>query len=226
MHWPPTLLAAAVVAGAYGLTYAGVDPALCAVGFAASVGIATRALDWDLPPAEPVLGLQLGSVRGGLWHTWKAMALWGSLAFLALGAALLWAIDSGLERQTFDALPRDFRSPEGARWFLWYGLVKAPIFEEILWRGVVLRLLAQGLGPRVGLGLSALLFWVMHWVGWGVTTPPNQLLAGGILGWAYLRTDLSLLAPILLHAAGNLLVMGWCLLWMVNPPWLLRLLGW
>jgi membrane protease YdiL (CAAX protease family) len=80
------------------------------------------------------------------------------------------------------------------------------VFEEILFRGIVFRLLEQGLGSWVALALSALLFGFIHRTNPGATTLSAlaiALEAGVLLAAAYVATR-SLWVPIGLHTAWNL----------------------
>jgi membrane protease YdiL (CAAX protease family) len=78
--------------------------------------------------------------------------------------------------------------------------VIAPFFEEILFRGILLRgILQNKINPAVAIGLSAFLFGLAHLNPW-------QFMGAGILGIAfgfvYYRTK-SLWLCIFLHALNN-----------------------
>jgi membrane protease YdiL (CAAX protease family) len=78
-------------------------------------------------------------------------------------------------------------------------------FEEVLFRGVVFRLLEKGLGTWAALALSALLFGFLHFANPGATTLSALALAleaGVLLAAAYVATR-SLWVPIGLHTAWN-----------------------
>ena len=80
------------------------------------------------------------------------------------------------------------------------------VFEEVLARGIVFRLLEQGLGTWAALVLSALLFGFMHFANPGATTRSAVALAveaGVLLAAAYVATR-SLWLPIGLHTAWNI----------------------
>jgi len=67
------------------------------------------------------------------------------------------------------------------------------------------------LGPRGTIVASGLLFGALH-VLYGNPGPDN-LLAGFLLAWTYLRSG-SILVPFALHALGNLGVLAsWVALW-------------
>jgi uncharacterized protein len=83
--------------------------------------------------------------------------------------------------------------------------VDSSVIEEILLRGLVLRILAEGLGRWWALAVSSLLFGVLH-----IANPHSSVIvalalaieAGFMLGVAYLWTE-RLWLPIGLHAAWN-----------------------
>jgi uncharacterized protein len=82
----------------------------------------------------------------------------------------------------------------------------AAVFEEVLARGIVFRLLEQGLGTFAALALSALAFGFSHAGNPGATTLSSVALAleaGVLLAAAYVATR-SLWLPIGLHTAWNL----------------------
>lgn len=75
----------------------------------------------------------------------------------------------------------------------------APVMEELLCRGLILRGLLQRMRPGWAIILSAFLFALMHGNLWqGV---PAMLL-GALLGFVYYKTG-SLLLTMLMHAANN-----------------------
>jgi membrane protease YdiL (CAAX protease family) len=83
--------------------------------------------------------------------------------------------------------------------------VLAPVIEELLFRGLLLRALLRRMSPEASVFLSALAFALAHLAG-----DPNALLAlpalaalGVVLGVVALRTG-SLSRPILIHAGFNL----------------------
>jgi uncharacterized protein len=80
------------------------------------------------------------------------------------------------------------------------------VFEEVLFRGILFRLLEQGLGTFAALVLSALFFGFTHFANPGATTLSALALAleaGVLLATAYVATR-TLWVPIGLHTAWNL----------------------
>lgn len=170
-------------------------------------------------------GLTLGRPREGLAVTLRAV-LWAVpiLVIMVAGAVISIRLGSTGESE-LDGLPRSFDTLDRVAPFLWYAVVVAPVVEEVVWRGLVQRQLDRALGPWPAIALSGLLFWAMHWVAWGGVTPINQLLGGWVIAWSWHRTNGGLVAPILLHAVGNLAIAGGTALWIERPAWLRALLG-
>lgn len=76
----------------------------------------------------------------------------------------------------------------------------APIFEEILFRGIILRgMLNSKLSPILAIVISGLIFGMAHLNPWQFV---GAGLLGSIFGYVYYRTK-SLLLPIILHALNN-----------------------
>ena len=81
------------------------------------------------------------------------------------------------------------------------------VFEEVLFRGILFRLLERGLGTWVALAVSALLFGFLHFANPGATLLSALALAleaGVLLAASYVATR-SLWLPIGLHTAWNFL---------------------
>jgi membrane protease YdiL (CAAX protease family) len=84
-------------------------------------------------------------------------------------------------------------------------VVAAPLVEELLFRGLLLRALLRRLEPVGAVLISAVVFALVHYVGDPSTLPFLPALAGlgAVLGVIALRTN-SLSRPILIHAGFNL----------------------
>ena len=80
-------------------------------------------------------------------------------------------------------------------------VVMAPLFEEIVFRGIIQKgLINKGMNPVKAILLSSLVFGVVHGNPWQFV---GAVLLGCVLGLVYYKTK-SLLLPILLHAFNNL----------------------
>ncbi|WP_226163213.1 CPBP family intramembrane glutamic endopeptidase, partial [Hymenobacter terricola] len=80
----------------------------------------------------------------------------------------------------------------------------APVFEELLFRGVILQGLLRSQRPWVAIGQSALLFGIMHF---NPAQSLNALFIGLLFGWLYYRTR-SLWLCIASHCLFNALAFG------------------
>ena len=78
----------------------------------------------------------------------------------------------------------------------------APIFEEILFRGIILKgMLNYKVNPIIAIIISALIFGIAHMNPWQFI---GAGILGGVFGYVYYRTK-SLLILIILHALNNIL---------------------
>lgn len=79
-------------------------------------------------------------------------------------------------------------------------VVMAPIFEEIVFRGIIMKgLINKGWKPLNAIWLSSIIFGLVHGNPWQFA---GAVLLGYVLGLVYFRTK-SLLMPMLLHAFNN-----------------------
>jgi membrane protease YdiL (CAAX protease family) len=85
-----------------------------------------------------------------------------------------------------------------------FGVLLAPLFEEMLFRGFLLPLLARSLGPWIGIFLTTLPFALLHGPqnAWAWQQVVLIGLAGAVFGYVRYRTE-STSASFLLHAAYN-----------------------
>ena len=82
--------------------------------------------------------------------------------------------------------------------FLW-AVVLAPVLEELLFRGILLRRVERAAGTLPAVLISALVFGLYHGnLSQGITAAA----AGLALGYAYVRTD-ALLVSVVMHTAVN-----------------------
>ncbi len=88
-------------------------------------------------------------------------------------------------------------------------VIVAPITEELLFRGIILRGLLNRYCPRLAVALTAFLFAVLHLNPWQSV---SALILGLVFGWFYVRTG-SVLLCVLAHALAN----GLCLVFTLLP---------
>lgn len=102
-----------------------------------------------------------------------------------------------------DSWLRAFSSILGDDSSPWKGIlavvVAAPIVEEIIFRGMILRGFLKHYSVRKSILLSAVLFGIVHMNPWQFVT---AFAAGIILGWWYVKTE-SIITTILGHALNN-----------------------
>jgi membrane protease YdiL (CAAX protease family) len=162
-----------------------------------------------------------------LRHCADASASWlGLRTGKGLGLALLWSLlwigiqEAGVSLH----LPLFSRPAADLAWSaLVTSLLVAPLFEELMFRGAMLRVMkAGGYGRGVSVLVCAVAFALLHVPGWIFRRGLDPAIGGAFLsiwafgtvaGWLAWRAP-SLWAPILLHAANNFWSTGalaWCL---------------
>jgi uncharacterized protein len=160
--------------------------ATVAMAYVAFVRLAERRWPSELQPRAALWELALGIVLGFGLNAASVTLIW------LLGG---YQIDGVADRSTWALL-------------IVRGLaiaVASSVIEEIMLRGLVLRILAEGLGRWWALAISSLLFGVLH-----LANPHSSVIvalaltieAGFMLGVAYLWTE-RLWMPIGLHGAWN-----------------------
>jgi membrane protease YdiL (CAAX protease family) len=100
---------------------------------------------------------------------------------------------ANLAEAEFDMVLKD-------RWGYFVVGLLAPLAEELVFRGAVLRaLLRWKSNPWVGIVISALLFALIHM---NPAQMPHAFLVGLLLGWMYYRTD-SIVPGVVFHWVNN-----------------------
>jgi ABC-2 type transport system permease protein len=130
---------------------------------------------------------------------------WGAVTGLGAalgGVAYLFALRRmGLMQ---DALSQSAAGLLGSAWIPVLAIVAAPLFEEFIFRGLILGGLRRSLGAAPSILASAAVFAIVH--------PPASMIPvfglGLFAGVAYDRTKM-LLAPIVAHALYNAIVIGY-----------------
>lgn len=130
--------------------------------------------------------------------------VWGwSLGWLAMTAVFAVLAAAGV-------IQIELQAGSGVAWFARRGayylvfFLVAAAFEEVLCRGYLLQVLAEGAGAVVAVIVTSLFFVVLHSAnpGMGAGAAVQIFTAGCVLAIAYLRTR-ALWLPIALHAAWN-----------------------
>lgn len=143
------------------------------------------------------------------WFALAALAMAGiylALAGLAYLGLLLFAEDpwAVFRRHMHQSFFKDDSVPELLRVIILY-----PMLEEIWYRGLLYTPLRANRGRVVAILATAVIFALAHGTAW----PVNQFLGGLVFAVAY-EARRGLIAPTLLHMAGNgaLAALGWA--WM------------
>src|SRR5262245_9594142 len=131
----------------------------------------------------------------------KVLATW--FGVLALFIALTEVVSVLMDRPAVPEFMASVYASTEPVWLLWVALaVAAPLFEEVFFRGFLLKGLSF-MGPVAAIGITAALWAAVH-LQYDRYDVSVIFLLGLLLGTARVKTD-SLLVPIVLHAAINLL---------------------
>lgn len=141
----------------------------------------------------PLLGMRLRPVQG--WLYWFRIAL-------RFGAAivLLLIICSGayfFAGWEVPLPPRPMHIPRKLFWMCLY----APLVEEVVYRSLLTAATYPWAGERGAIIASGVVFAAIHVI--AGNPGPDNLLAGFLLEWAFLRSR-TILVPMAMHSAGNL----------------------
>ena len=147
----------------------------------------------------------MGGVPGTATLLIITSAVWG--VFFWAGVAAMGTLLPSEVYQELLPLP-DFSTQElmqvmSSRWGYLTICIFAPLVEEVVFRGAVLRSLLQRMNSRWGaIALSAFLFALVHL---NPAQMPHAFLIGLLLGWMYERTR-SILPGIMVHWVNNTVV--------------------
>lgn len=127
------------------------------------------------------------------------------LRTVALGVVMVFAVSVLIEPMLSLFPERYFEQMNNAIgrgvWASLVTILFAPVLEEVLFRGFIQDILIAKLRPKWGIIVAAVFFGAFHII------PPqavNAACVGLILGYIYWKTG-SLLPPILIHGANNLI---------------------
>ena len=144
-----------------------------------------------------------------IWKADKPMPFGNFLAILCifLGAQAFFEVFAGLlewflnlfDMSVMESIEAATISADTLSMFLYMGLF-APVFEEILFRGLILRSL-QPYGKKFAIFASAFLFGVFHG---NIVQSPFAFVVGLVLG--YVAVEYSMLWAVVLHMINNLIL--------------------
>jgi len=83
-------------------------------------------------------------------------------------------------------------------------IIVAPIYEEIIFRGILLRGMAKKMNPNIAIVVSALLYAIVHM---NIPQGINAFFLGLVLGFIYLRSG-SIYLSIFAHFVNNILALS------------------
>lgn len=127
-----------------------------------------------------------------------------TIPLILLTAVLL---DLGIGLPTYHIIPKSFvlepnlASPLPSISLALGSLIIAPIFEELIMRGIILDGLLKNLRVETAILTSAILFTLIHF---SFEKIPLLLLGGVFIGWIYYKTN-SLAITILIHFLNNVI---------------------
>lgn len=129
---------------------------------------------------------------------------WGVLAWSAVAAAGMVIPSMGIQELMPDMpnlLEKELLEIMTSKWGYFSVALLAPLVEELVFRGAILRSLLDKwpLRPGIAIIVSALVFSFCHG---NPAQMPHAFIAGLLLGWMYWRTD-SIVPGIALHWTNN-----------------------
>jgi membrane protease YdiL (CAAX protease family) len=144
-----------------------------------------------------LLGLRSAPIQG--WRHWIRIALWfgAAIALLLFVCSSIWILSGW----PIPLPPRPTNLVMKLFWMCFY----APLVEEIVFRSLLTAAVYPLIGQRGAIVVSGVVFAMIHVIG-GNPGPDNQV-AGFLLEWAFLRSG-TILVPMAMHAAGNLIAFG------------------
>ena len=143
-----------------------------------------NSLAWTLPIARPFALLLAGPIL--------------AMSLSALGVALN-------APQADSQISKLITSRAALTELMFFGVVLAPVFEELVFRGFLFPLIAQSAGPWVGIALTALPFALLHGAqyAWAWQQITIIGIAGVVFGFIRYKSGTTA-ASSLVHAAYNL----------------------
>ena len=157
-----------------------------------------------------ILGLTLAGTRATHRWRWRDLIgpknldarVWLGATVLAIGAGAFIVGGAKLLSELIEISPPAGERLRSLPAGVFVGVVVAPILEESLYRGVLLRVLLQRFGARYAIAFSASLFALIHF-DLSLLGFASLLLSGSIFGWLLVRSK-SLLPAVVAHASWNL----------------------
>lgn len=138
--------------------------------------------------------------------------LWGFVLILSLGV-IIEPLTASFDDSYLEQLSKIMGSGD---WFLLSALVLAPLFEEILFRGVIQGSITSRYGAVVGIVVSSVIFGLVHG---NPIQMCNAFFIGLVFGYIYHRTN-TIWSVVLLHFFNNAFSY---LIWMIGGQQILTM---
>jgi uncharacterized protein len=135
------------------------------------------------------------SAKGGTWYLWPMLIIFTVLfAVIREPMVNIWQSWEGSDKDILSGL--DVLNP----YLIVVTVLAAPVFEELIFRGIILDGFLKRYKPWTAIFLSSLIFGIAH-----LNIPQfiNAMMIGILMGWVYWKTS-SLLLTILIHFINNL----------------------
>jgi len=183
---------------AAGAPPAGIDPGLAMIGAQAATILLPALVFFaaSRQPARELFNLRRLDFGSGAKSLLVGLLCWPTFTFLSVLALIL----VGLLRPAAPINSPSPLSPGGSPWITFLGVVLvAPLFEELLFRGVLLSTYRKALGAHA-VWLVGILFGFLHP---SLDQALGAVFLGMVAGWVVFRTG-SIWAGILVHLGSNL----------------------
>ncbi len=189
----------------------------------ACMGVASLAFVlFVLKVDRSAVGLTLGNAKATFTRTGQQLLILGALAGLYTVGVVLAA---RMGRLKLPLAPSSMTDPRTIVDFCVLAIVVAPLYEELIFRGILASALDWPGKTWLTYVLSAAVFAVPHYIpGMIPVCFIGPFIVGLLLTWSFLRTR-SILTSFLVHAAYNLGVVVKDFLLMHHPGLVRRLLG-
>ena len=161
---------------------------------------------WNLTYNEHPMNITMSKGRWARYLSITASFQLITVVFTAIVVTLLYLMFEEHIRNLFSFVPMvdlEEVQPSLVVYFLFFIniCILAPIYEELLFRGILLRRFTLRWSPQKSIIISSIIFGIIH------LNPINIVFAfalGCVLGYAYLKTK-NIFVPMLLHSFSNFL---------------------
>lgn len=143
------------------------------------------------------LGVKMASAAN--FMTYGLFGGLGIFGLIWIISALIYRLQPNIKPQDFEQILRTVHTTQGFLIMFLLGAVLAPLYEELLFRGMLYPAVRKYLGPTGGAIVAGLIFGLVHWDLW--RTIPIAI-GGTLFCYIYEKTD-SILVTALAHGTWN-----------------------